>query len=256
MSDFKDSTEVLNFRSIGGIIALDGRQIRHETIYRSGNPHASSFGQVLVKSLALKLVVDLRSLEGGTGQGLDGSQAGNDQTREAGAHGRREANASRRPQYLNIALGYKRAGLWQRLAMLRQGGMQRLYDREMTHNYRGLAVEGHARLRQFFKRLCHADSYPLLIHCQHGKDRTGFVIALLMKLLGVSDEEIENEFLRSRPPPSIYHGIFNHERHKHAYLQAAMDEVISIYGTWPTFFEAGLRLRPHEQQMIRSLVLV
>ncbi|MFT3872371.1 MAG: tyrosine-protein phosphatase [Nocardioides sp.] len=36
-----------------------------------------------------------------------------------------------------------------------------------------------------------------LIHCSAGKDRTGIAVAFLLDLLGVSDEEIVTDFLRS-----------------------------------------------------------
>ena len=39
---------------------------------------------------------------------------------------------------------------------------------------------------------------PLLIHCTAGKDRTGFAVAMLLHALGVSQEEIERDYLASR----------------------------------------------------------
>lgn len=38
---------------------------------------------------------------------------------------------------------------------------------------------------------------PILVHCIHGKDRTGLIVALLLKLCGVSDEAIVRDYVIS-----------------------------------------------------------
>jgi hypothetical protein len=38
-----------------------------------------------------------------------------------------------------------------------------------------------------------------LLHCHTGKDRTGFVIAVTLAMLGVGDEDIVADYERSRP---------------------------------------------------------
>ena len=40
--------------------------------------------------------------------------------------------------------------------------------------------------------------YPVLIHCLSGKDRTGIVVAALLKILGVKEISIEEEYLLSQ----------------------------------------------------------
>ena len=40
-------------------------------------------------------------------------------------------------------------------------------------------------------------TYPVLIHCTSGKDRTGVVVAALLKILGIPDEVIIEEYLLS-----------------------------------------------------------
>jgi protein tyrosine/serine phosphatase len=39
--------------------------------------------------------------------------------------------------------------------------------------------------------------FPVLIHCYAGRDRTGIIVALIMKLLGSKDEEIIQEYMNS-----------------------------------------------------------
>lgn len=38
------------------------------------------------------------------------------------------------------------------------------------------------------------ENYPLMVHCTHGKDRTGLVVALVLRLLGVSDADIVADY--------------------------------------------------------------
>jgi len=48
-----------------------------------------------------------------------------------------------------------------------------------------------------FDLLADAENLPLLVHCVAGKDRTGIFVALVHKLLGVSDQDIMADFLLS-----------------------------------------------------------
>jgi protein-tyrosine phosphatase len=42
-----------------------------------------------------------------------------------------------------------------------------------------------------------ADAFPLVVHCTAGKDRTGFVVAVLLGVLGVSPADIRVDYLHS-----------------------------------------------------------
>lgn len=41
------------------------------------------------------------------------------------------------------------------------------------------------------------DNVPVLIHCAHGKDRTGLIIALILECLGVEDDVIAEDYAKS-----------------------------------------------------------
>lgn len=47
---------------------------------------------------------------------------------------------------------------------------------------------------------------PLLVHCSAGKDRTGVTIALVLRLLGVPDDEIIADYARTDP---AMHGVLS-----------------------------------------------
>lgn len=52
-------------------------------------------------------------------------------------------------------------------------------------------------MRGIVEKLCEPDSYPAIFFCMAGKDRTGFVAAVLLALLGVDDETIADDFALS-----------------------------------------------------------
>lgn len=56
---------------------------------------------------------------------------------------------------------------------------------------------GGARFAEACTLMSEADSYPVLVHCTAGKDRTGVLLAMIMEVLGVSDEDIAAEYALS-----------------------------------------------------------
>lgn len=67
----------------------------------------------------------------------------------------------------------------------------------------GLAIESvdvcTAEVKQVFDVLAKDESWPVLVHCTQGKDRTGLVVMLLLFLLEVDTAAIEEDYMRSGP---------------------------------------------------------
>jgi protein tyrosine/serine phosphatase len=62
----------------------------------------------------------------------------------------------------------------------------------------GLAIDSllysRAEVKSIFSILCNADSYPVLVHCTQGKDRTGLTVLLVLMLCNVPIEAIEKDY--------------------------------------------------------------
>jgi protein-tyrosine phosphatase len=52
-------------------------------------------------------------------------------------------------------------------------------------------------VREVFEVYADEKSWPLMIHCTQGKDRTGLTVMLLLFLLGVDVDAVEKDYLRS-----------------------------------------------------------
>ena len=149
-----------NFRDIGGYITEDGRRIQSGRVFRSdhlGELSPDDWERVL--SLNIELVADLR----------------NDAEREFWPCTWPESDN------LNyLCLDYELD-----LNQLSEIGYQMLAYKQIP------------LMRRFFAILAKGSPPVALVHCTAGQDRTGFVCALLMHMLGVSKQQILEDYVLS-----------------------------------------------------------
>lgn len=111
---------------------------------------------------------------------------------------------------------------------------------------------------------------PVLFHCTTGKDRTGWAAALIFTVLGVSREQIVQEYLLTNEQllprfkkafeafelaggdPAVLTPVLGVDR---AYLQNSFDTVDKEFGSMDRYLQDGLGLNPARQQHLRSKFL-
>jgi protein-tyrosine phosphatase len=169
-----------NFRDLGGYETADGRRTKWRTLFRSDALHQLNDDDIKVLSAAgikLTLGFDLRShveLEN-TGPGI---------VYECGA---RHVHV---PIMKNVNT---------------QEAMARIADAQMAEgqlvrlDYFDRLSEASESVGQVFRLLAETDSYPSVFYCAAGKDRTGIVAALILRALGVDDEDIVADYMLTRP---------------------------------------------------------
>jgi protein-tyrosine phosphatase len=63
-----------------------------------------------------------------------------------------------------------------------------------AERYAEVAADGVVELRQTLEVIAGVGELPLLFHCHSGKDRTGIVAAVVLSLLGVSRDDVIEDF--------------------------------------------------------------
>jgi hypothetical protein len=162
---FVELEGLVNARDVGGKPAGEGGRVRTGVLYRSETPQLMTPAAVAraIGELGIERVIDLRGSRGGSGSG------------PLGAEGR------------GVVLDFfELAGGLEAVVETADGFLPGLLDR------------GGAAVGAVLEEIVAADG-ATLVHCHTGKDRTGFVVAITLAMLGVGDTDIIADYERSIP---------------------------------------------------------
>ena len=170
---------IYNFRDIGGYPTKDGSTIKYGCFYRSGNlAHLTQDDQDQFEKLGVRTIIDLRSsyeVNRSPDQVFPDTRI---------FHLDPNANASHQ-DFVNF--------------FMEKEPTVPETKKFMTEVYRRF-IKGEGSIeayREMFKIINDPNNLPVDIHCQAGKDRTGYGIALIMAALGASDATIMEEYLHT-----------------------------------------------------------
>jgi protein-tyrosine phosphatase len=147
-------------------------------------------------------------------------------------------------------------------------------ERVMIEIYRRFPGYMGTTLTRVVERLL-AGGAPMLVHCSAGKDRTGFVVAMLLHALEVPEPLIREDYLASkRWPGAVHHraslaarlGRFMPAAELEAavdtvidvrevYLDAALEALRSEYGTVSRYLERAAGLDAARLEALRDRLL-
>lgn len=171
--------KLVNFRDLGGFKTADGKKVKMKRLLRSAPVDGLDDKDIqFLREYNIKLVVDFRS---------------GDEIKLA-----HDVNILGN-MYENVDIAgdsFKNYGGHTKLISL---DLQEV-ERFMVEVYRDSFINFPASVQGFsrFLKLCaNVEEGAVLFHCTFGKDRTGYAAALLLKLLGVSDDDIFNDYLKS-----------------------------------------------------------
>jgi protein-tyrosine phosphatase len=162
----------LNFRDLGGYATRDGRAVRWRRLFRSDSLHRMSAADVtrLLDELGVVTVVDLRTRT----------------ERERG--GPVPAEASEATRALHVPMIDELFA--DPDARPRSGG----HLTDMGEGYAAMLGLAGEQVAMVLRLLADPDVYPAVFFCAAGKDRTGVFAAIVLGLLGVSDEDIVTDY--------------------------------------------------------------
>lgn len=251
---------VPNLRDVGGISTVDGRHVRAGLLFRSAaldglaGPDEAAFTR-----LGIRIIFDFRT----------------------------EAERAQRPDRIPLGARHVVADVLQDMAGNKPGQiMETMRDPAsasrafgdgkgvamFVDQYRNFVRLDSAR-RAFgmaFRSVIDERSRPALIHCTGGKDRTGWAVAALQLMLGVSAELIMADYLASnqhlRPGFEDYFAAFEARGGdpevlgsflwvRPEYLEAALEEMRRSYGTVEGYFADGLGLGDRGLEDLREAFL-
>lgn len=169
-----------NFRDFGGYITRSGRRVRPGRLYRSELLLDLSARDLhLLSTLDIRLVCDLRSPS-------ERHHIGNDWpvgcSFERLALDEDESLSAVQPEKWSRRLADPAFDAARARAAL-------------IDNYQRMPASFAGDLRALFERIAQPNSPPVLVHCAAGKDRTGFVCAMLLWALDVPRDTIFADYL-------------------------------------------------------------
>jgi hypothetical protein len=158
-----------NFRDLGGYPTTDGRSTRWGRLYRSDTLHELTGQDLeLLREIGLASVIDLRTANEveRTGRGVLGSEP---------------------VRYVNLSVLPEPGGEQQAAPATR--------IEDVAERYLSYLEVGTTALGESFGVITDPESYPLVFHCQAGKDRTGVLAALVLSCLGVEPSTIVDDYV-------------------------------------------------------------
>jgi len=250
---------VINFRDFGGGAGADGRRIRSGRLFRSGH-HAAATDTDLEQLAALGFVlfVDLRRPP------------------------ERLRDPARRPAAARARVLEHRGPTDQLVAphltfLAEPDATPARVSEQMTVGYRGYPFDPHyvAVYRDYFALLAELDG-PVLVNCHAGKDRTGFLCALTLHVLGAPREDIRADYLATNrhnradarlaelaaqfrdthghaPSEALLRAMLSADP---AWLDAAFAAIADKHGDTDAYLAEAIDVTPARREAIRERLLV
>lgn len=224
-----------NFRDVAGIntayTTTHNGEMRAGVFYRSNALTPTSSDLATLDGLNISTVVDVRS---------PAEVAAQADTLPAGS------------RYVNIDLIGNNGAFVIDLSKMTVSDV----DSMMEDGERSFVTSDYARqgLAEVFRELANADA-AALYHCTAGKDRTGWISAVLQSIAGVSHDDIMANYLATNDytaarvdatvaqlPASMKETYGTLMGVRASWLQAGLDQVVASYGSMDNYLKEGLGL--------------
>jgi protein-tyrosine phosphatase len=212
-----------NLRDIGGYQTSGALFVKHGQVYRSDQlTNLGRDGLQQVAKLGLKRVYDLRNEQEKKDDAYHLDYQGAPQIIPLPVYHQSQDPALMRSKILS--------------GKVEEGEFQQL----MIDTYRTLALDYCPVWAALLRGLSDPDQLPALVHCIHGKDRTGFAIALVLLSLGVPQETVMEDYLVSNQFLSTRAGWYSLLAHIASFFRTPRDEVRALLEVKPAYLEAAI----------------
>jgi len=247
--------KLINFRDLGGLATASGKKVRARRLLRGGQPVGLAQEEIaMLKDHDLALIVDFRSemeVESEPADSIDGVK------------------------YVNLDVMADKMSNWANPKEWMKRLVPETADAEMQSNYKEFIHTASSKIgfAEFLRHLASMEEGAVLFHCAAGKDRTGFGAAIVLKILGVSDEDIYADYMKTleeRKEANFaiiekYRAMGLNESQlealtmmygvKQEYLAAAFAAMEEEYGSFEYYIEKGLGISAEDVVRIRDFYL-
>lgn len=239
--------DIRNLRDVGGYHTAGGRQVKWGKIYRSGEiTRMTPWDSTRLANLGIRTIIDLR-----TGEECE-----------------KHPIAYRRANIVHVPVV---AGNEQDLSDRIWNNQMRKGDAllYMQDVYLQFATRNAAQFGQALDVFLHEENYPILFCCPLGKDRTGFLAALLLAILGVPEETIMQDYLESNQyiNPAYYSEWVNGLNFdtqeavtvmisaRESFLSPVLMKINKQYGSVQKYLQKELNLTEKKQEELQRILL-
>lgn len=239
---------VQNLRDIGGYTHKRGKRVTQwGKIYRSGELTSLSDKDIIrINNLKIKTIIDLR---------------GEDEKSLA-------PNKYPNVKVIPIPIPVKDKDII--VQKLEEGEIRKgdgvVY---MQDTYLRYMAENSEQFGQALKVFLNKENYPILVNCSMGKDRTGFLMAMLLSALEIPEETILEDYTTSNHYINIKHHAkmaqnLNTDAQEtitlllHAnesWLELVFNKIKKEYGSTKKFLSEKLQLSEKEQEQLKDMLL-
>lgn len=272
MKPHSDKMENLEFKSLknardfSSLTTENGKHIRPGAVIRSGSLYnlKKSDLKLLKEKYDLKAVIDLRSMH---------EKENKPDTLPEGA--RYYENPYYNEATLAITSGMGSDVL---TALKTSKNKQELYNYvpDLKSVYPLMASSEYtvSQMAQCLRIIFNNREGSVIFHCTAGKDRTGVTAAVLLRILGVPEKDIIDDylytnvryksissfygrlaliFLRDKPLAEKVKKVFLVDRE---YYEAFFNEIDNVYGCFDNFVKDGLKLTDEEIEGFKDYILI
>ncbi|MGB0903051.1 MAG: tyrosine-protein phosphatase [Planktomarina sp.] len=131
--------------------------------------------------------------------------------------------------------------------------------------YQDFATDFNPQVSRFLHLLTNADNFPLVFHCAGGKDRTGYMAAVTLLVLGYSKEDVMRDYLATNiytyaeleklvghGPASLRPAFGAHPEQ----ILAALEAIEQGFGSFDSYLTDVLNISAQDITAIRQNLLV
>jgi protein-tyrosine phosphatase len=167
-----------NFRDIGGYSAKSGKKVKIGMIYRSDELSRLTDNDVsILEHLGIKMIFDLRT--------------------PSECKSKPDRIIKNSVRTINIPMNPLQENFSQKklFVLMHQKAGEFDFDNLMDEYYQKFAFGCKEQIKEIITLLSNPKNLPALIHCTAGKDRTGFISAIIQLLAGVPRNEVLEDYL-------------------------------------------------------------